>query len=73
MGIGNAAARVGGMVTPFLAQELVGHGHPGITIVVFAASMFAVVGLTSTLPLDTKGMDLCDTAEELEEYVEGLR
>lgn len=69
MGIGNAAARVGGMICPFFAVSMVKSGLPGVAVLLFAVCSLIILVLAAALPYETKGSDLCDTPEELAEDI----
>ena len=62
LGVGNAFARIGGMLTPLFAVEMVGNGNlPGVAAC-FAALAAVTAGVAFALPVETAGVHL-DAAE----------
>ena len=58
LGVGNAFARIGGMLTPLFAVEMVGNGNlPGVAAC-FAALAAVTAGVAFALPVETAGVDL---------------
>jgi hypothetical protein len=58
LGVGNAFARIGGMLTPLFAVEMVGNGNlPGVAAC-FAALAAVTAGVAFALPVETAGVHL---------------
>ena len=58
LGVGNAFARVGGMLTPLFAVEMVGNGNlPGVAAC-FATLAAVTAGVAFALPVETAGVHL---------------
>ena len=65
LGVGNAFARVGGMLTPLFAVEMVGNGKIEGVAACFAALAAVTAAVAFALPVETAGVDLdADAAEE---------
>ena len=58
LGVGNAFARIGGMLTPLFAVEMVGNGNlPGVAAC-FATLAAVTAGVAFALPVETAGVHL---------------
>ena len=58
LGVGNAFARLGGMLTPLFAVEMVGNGNLEGVAACFAALAAVTAGVAFALPVETAGVDL---------------
>lgn len=57
MGSGSACARVGAMLTPYVAQVLLA-SSPSASVAVYAALGFLAAAVALLLPVETSGKDL---------------
>ena len=65
LGVGNAFARVGGMLTPLFAVEMVGNGNLEGVAACFAALAAVTAAVAFFLPVETAGCDLdADAADD---------
>ena len=65
LGVGNAFARVGGMLTPLFAVEMVGNGNLEGVAACFAALAAVTAAVAFFLPVETAGRDLdADAADD---------
>ena len=58
LGVGNAFARLGGMLMPLFAVEMVGNGNLEGVAACFAALAAVTAGVAFALPVETAGVDL---------------
>ena len=58
LGVGNAFARLGGMLTPLFAVEMAGNGNLAAAAACFAALAAVTAGVAFALPVETAGVDL---------------
>ncbi|GBG25757.1 Solute carrier family 22 member 22 [Hondaea fermentalgiana] len=65
-GLANAFSRVGGMVAPFIGQDLVERGDREMAIMIFAVFTGFAVLAAILLPVETKGVALADTPEDVD-------
>lgn len=66
MGMGNAVARLGGMLCPLFAVEMVESGRMTGAIAFFAALAFTTSGVAYWLPIETAGKKLDQVQEDRE-------
>jgi hypothetical protein len=64
MGMGNAVARLGGMLCPLFAVEMVESGRMTGAIAFFAALAFTTSGVAYWLPIETAGKKLDQVQED---------
>ena len=58
LGVGNAFARLGGMLTPLFAVEMAGNGNLAAAAACFAALAAVTAGVAFALPVETAGVHL---------------
>lgn len=58
LGVNNAMSRIGALVSPFLAVDLVERGSPGIAEGTLALACLAAAVACALLPLETSGKEL---------------
>ncbi|KAG8465024.1 hypothetical protein KFE25_012387 [Diacronema lutheri] len=58
-------SRLGGMATPFVAEVVASRASPRLALAVYAALALACAALAASLELETHGMPLFDTVDEL--------
>lgn len=58
LGVNNAMSRIGALLSPFLAVDLVERGHPGAAEACIAVFCVAAAIATAALPVETSGKAL---------------
>ena len=58
LGVNNVMSRIGALLSPFLAVDLVVRGYPAAAEVAIGAACFAAAVATGALPLETSGKAL---------------
>lgn len=58
LGVNNAMSRIGALVSPFLAVDMVERGAPGIAEGTLALACLAAAAACAALPLETSGKAL---------------
>lgn len=67
LGVNNAMSRIGALVSPFLAVDLVERGAPGIAEGTLAIFCLAAAAACAALPLETSGKALMVGAPALQD------
>ena len=70
LGVNNAMSRIGALVSPFLAVDLVARGSPGIAEGTLAIFCLAAAAACAALPLETSGKALMVNAPSLQDLRE---
>lgn len=68
-GLSNSMGRVGGMVAPFVGEDLIERGQRTTALTIFVVFTGCAMLVTFLLPVETKGVSLADTTRDVDAHM----